>query len=168
MRYFLFLLVTLIIIISNDVEAQKAKSLKIYSDRNNKFHVNGIVHYDKENAIIDTLYYLSVMDDRYTTIYQGLTLTTGTLQEVYDFIAEVYKTTCTEEIDATVTIKGCRVHICKILGSRSAMIYESDRVGGVGTVSTTKLQGGMYGIEKYCRKYSIAINRSEVKLSTNN
>jgi hypothetical protein len=160
MKGFLFIL-SLISIFSINASGQKTKTLTIYQDRNNSFHVRGIVHYDANNAVVDTSYYLSTFNDKYTTIYDALILKSGTIQEVYNFIAAVLKAGCTEETNVTVTIDGCRVHVCNI-PLRTTLVYEQNG-SGYSECGLTKLRLSLEGVEKYCRKHSIPLVIAEKK-----
>lgn len=139
--------------------AQKTKSFTVYKLPNNKFNLNGLIKYDVNNVVTDTSYWISVMDEQYTMIYESIILKSGTIQECYDFLKEVKSAVDNEDIKTTLTIGGCRVYVCKIFGVRSGMIHSPEEYSkGYCCYDYGQLYGIINHVKSSCLKRNIKLN----------
>lgn len=127
-------IITLIMIISGQVKAQKTKTSKVVSTQT--ITINQMIVYDESNIIIDTVYHMLGRDARYTALVEYITVKTGSKYDVISLLNKCLES-FNEDPGTSFDFNGSSIHVEQMMGVNVLYVY-GEGSDNRGFISLTK------------------------------
>lgn len=121
------------------------------------------VHYDSLNIPIDTNYILIGRNNRYTQLFEYITLKSGAIQDIYDLLNKATKFIDAELAGTSTTYKGNYLSVEQLSGWKYIYIYGNHNSttltdkNGYTVLDGHKIKKVMTLIEGYCSRKNIKL-----------
>jgi len=123
--------------------------------------LNRNVGYDSSNVPIDTIYFLIGRDNRYSQLFEYISLKTGSIQSIYDLLKKSYDFVNAELPGTSTIYKHNYLSVEKVMGVNTKYIdiYASNEKGSKGYtgIDAYRIKKLMTLIEGYCSRKSIKL-----------